>query len=222
MADTPVEAPVEFDHIEKALAAAQRTFPVLGKNAANDHFGSTYTDWTHVVEVVFPILHAHGITVRQSPVGLVVGQEHLSALKTSLIHAESGTRIEESMFLVGCDNPQKQGSAITYAKRYALLAMLGIATKDEDDDGNAASTPAKAKKAAPPKDASAPKSDKPDGLTEAQFNTLMKVEQERDFPEGFGQFVYDVIQTEAAIGDWTKAQASAVIGAAMKRKKLSS
>jgi hypothetical protein len=70
-------------------------------------------------------------------------------LLTVLVHAETGERIE-SRYPVRCkdpQDPQKVGGAVTYARRYALLALLGLAP--EDDDGALASQPAKAPRQAP-------------------------------------------------------------------------
>jgi hypothetical protein len=58
-----------------------------------------------------------------------------------LVHGESGEQMEGTMLLQAAKNdPQGQGSAITYAKRYALMALCGLSA-DEDDDGNKASQP---------------------------------------------------------------------------------
>jgi uncharacterized protein (DUF3820 family) len=63
------------------------------------------------------------------------------ALETRLIHAESGEQITSHMPLVLTkQDPQSQGSALTYARRYALLAILGL-VGDEDDDASRAQSP---------------------------------------------------------------------------------
>jgi hypothetical protein len=59
-------------------------------------------------------------------------------LRYSLVHAESGEAVSDTMpLLLGKDDMQGFGSAVTYARRYALCAVLGLVA-DEDDDGNAA------------------------------------------------------------------------------------
>jgi hypothetical protein len=61
-------------------------------------------------------------------------------LITKLIH-ESGEELVSEMILPHNSDPQKYGSLITYYKRYQLQAILGVSTKDEDDDGNSVSMP---------------------------------------------------------------------------------
>ena len=73
------------------------------------------------------------------PAPIELGTGHI-ALETRLIHAESGQWISSVTIIpLPKNDPQGMGSAITYARRYSLCAMLGIIT--EDDDGNAASIP---------------------------------------------------------------------------------
>lgn len=117
-----------------ALVAAQREMPVLPKSATNPHFRSKFVPLDVVIEKALPVLHKHGFAVLQLPTTI----DGEPALRTRLIH-ESGETIEDVMLLLpGKTDPQGQGAALTYARRYALTAMLGLAA-DEDDDGNAAS-----------------------------------------------------------------------------------
>jgi hypothetical protein len=62
----------------------------------------------------------------------------ITILITKIIHS-SGESIQSEMVLPVVADPQKFGSLITYYKRYQLQAILGVSTKDEDDDGNYAS-----------------------------------------------------------------------------------
>ena len=123
-----------FLALPKALVAAQGEFEAVEKSADNPFFKSKYADLPAIVRAASPILAKHGLAVTQMP-GLEGDDD---VLTTRLIH-ESGEWIESTMrlFLVKQD-PQGQGSALTYARRYAYSAMLGIVT-EADDDGNAAS-----------------------------------------------------------------------------------
>jgi hypothetical protein len=78
-----------------------------------------------------PLLSANGLALIQP---MKVSDGH-TILITKLVH-ESGETIESEMILPNHADPQKYGSLITYYKRYQLQAMLGISTKDEDDDAN--------------------------------------------------------------------------------------
>ena len=121
--------------IHTAFAKAQTEFPKVKKEDKNPFFKSSYAGLPSVLEVVLPILHNNGLYISQSPIsdGDKVG------VKTKIVHAESGEMLEDSFTMTLVKNdPQGAGSAITYARRYALVAMLGL-NVDDDDDGNTAS-----------------------------------------------------------------------------------
>lgn len=124
----------EIDQLSAALVEAQGHFAAVDKTASNTFFQNKYADLPAIVRAVQPILLANGLAVTQWP---SFDGEH-DLLTTRIIHT-SGQWIEDSvrLYLVKLD-PQGLGSAITYARRYALSAALGIVT-EEDDDGNAAS-----------------------------------------------------------------------------------
>lgn len=121
--------------LTEALRAFQAELPRVQKGARNDHFKSSYADLADIVEVVLPALARQGLAwfavPTMTPTGFV--------LEYRLAHV-SGEQISGTWPL---PNPteataQAVGSAITYAKRYALSAVTGVAP-DQDDDGNAAS-----------------------------------------------------------------------------------
>ena len=116
-----------------ALAAAQGEFKAVPKKAENPFFKSKYADLPSVVLAASEILAKHGLSVSQMP---DFDGEH-DLLTTTVMHS-SGEWVEASARLhLAKDDPQGQGSAITYARRYAFSGALGIVT-DEDDDGEAA------------------------------------------------------------------------------------
>lgn len=127
------------------LATALKDFQAevgnVPKDAVNPFFKSKYASLESVVETVKPILAKHGLSYAQFPSNVTTnGVIYGSALTTILMH-ESGDWLEATTLLIAKDQtPQGQGSAITYMRRYALSAVLGIATED-DDDGNEASKP---------------------------------------------------------------------------------
>jgi hypothetical protein len=115
--------------IHTALLSAKQELGKVPKNSTNPFFKSKYFDINGLLEVVEPILHANGLFVMQPIIeGSVV---------TQIIHAETGQMIQSSMKLSNIVDPQKQGSEVTYYRRYTLQSLLAM--QADDDDGNAAS-----------------------------------------------------------------------------------
>lgn len=132
-----------ISELAKALAAAQAELKPVAKNRENPHFKSKYADLAAVVEQSSPVLAKHGLSVIQAPERewqeTSDGFKPTDSLTTTVIHI-SGEYIQFSTPLYVGDRPTAQayGSAVSYSRRYAYGAALGIVT-DEDDDGNAAS-----------------------------------------------------------------------------------
>lgn len=120
-----------------ALLAAQRDFSAVVKNKQNTHLKNFYADLGAVLEAVTEPLANHGLLIVQR----FTSHEGTPILITELVHAESGQSIASALPIVSKDmaDPQKLGGAITYARRYSLLALLSLTA--EDDDGNAAAQP---------------------------------------------------------------------------------
>ena len=118
-----------------ALAKFQGEVRNAPKSANNPFFKSKYTPLDVVVDHIRPILEKNGLSYIQS-----CGGDGALVTVTTLILHESGEWIELEPLALKADKVTAQGagSAITYARRYALTAAFGIAS-DEDDDGNAAS-----------------------------------------------------------------------------------
>lgn len=118
-----------------ALAKFQEEVKNPPKSADNPFYKSKYTTLDVIVDTVKPLLAKQGLSYIQSPGG---DGEKISI--TTLIMHTSGEWIETDPLVLKADkaNAQGAGSAITYARRYALAAALGVAS-DEDDDGNVAS-----------------------------------------------------------------------------------
>jgi hypothetical protein len=119
--------------IHAAFVKAQKEFGPALKSSTNPHFRSKYADLSACVEAVIDALNNNGIALMQncheSDTGVVV--------ETVFIH-ESGETLSSGKLHVPAakQDPQGYGSALTYARRYSLMAACGIAP--EDDDGNAA------------------------------------------------------------------------------------
>jgi len=129
----------EINELASALVAAQAEFSAVPKGSNNPFFKSKYAALPDVVASASPVLAKHGLAVTQSISFDVSGDGHLvDTLTTTLLH-KSGQYLENQMVLhLPKQDPQGQGSAVTYARRYAYMAILGLVA-DDDDDGNAAS-----------------------------------------------------------------------------------
>lgn len=118
-----------------ALVKAQAAIRNPQKSQDNPFFKSKYVDLAGVWDAIREPLTSNGIAVVQLP--KVDGDK--VGIETCLIH-ESGEKICAFFPLsVGINaKAQEMGSAMTYLRRYAISAMVGVAPEDEDDDGNAA------------------------------------------------------------------------------------
>ena len=122
-----------------ALVKAQADMPALQRDKINPHFKSRYLSLETLLAEVLPVLNRHGLAVTQWPTYIETETGVLPALRTILMHGPSGEQMEDTMLLLATkQDAQGQGAAITYGKRYALMALCGLSA-DEDDDGNAAS-----------------------------------------------------------------------------------
>ena len=129
-----------------ALAKAQRSIKAAVKDSVNPHFRSKYADLGAVWEACREALTANGLSVVQMPVDVADGRVGLT---TMLLH-ESGEFVSSTVSTPLTKNDaQGVGSALTYLRRYALAAMVGVVADDEDD-GNAAVAPKSAASGATP------------------------------------------------------------------------
>ena len=127
------EAPAAHKNIEVALAAAQSEMTKALKSAANPHLKSNYADLGSVMDACMGPLNSNGIALVQR-IGAADGIHYV---ETTLTHGESDTRLSCTVSLfIQKQDMQGYGSAVTYARRYGLMAMAGIAP--EEDDGHAA------------------------------------------------------------------------------------
>ena len=127
--------------ISEALAKAQGQMRPSAFDAVNPHFRSKYATLTSIVEACRIALSSNNLAVIQ---GTSVDLDPVRVNVTTLITHSSGEFIKETLSLKpASDTPQAIGSCISYARRYGLSALIG-AVSDEDDDANAANSPAAA------------------------------------------------------------------------------
>jgi hypothetical protein len=127
-----------MENLAKALIRFHMEVGKVKKDSKNPYFNSSYASLSNILDIVTPPLIVSGLTIVQMPVGD-------GLLKTILMH-ESGEFLESEfdMKIVKRD-PQSLGSAITYARRYAIGAILCL-NIDDDDDANGAMPPKQAPK----------------------------------------------------------------------------
>lgn len=140
-------SPAGIAQLSASLALAQAEITSAAKDRKNDHFKSKYADLASVWEACRTAITKHGLAVVQT---IATRDNREVMVSTALLH-KSGEWIKDVLSVPAIQpTPQAIGSAITYARRYALAAMVGVAP-DDDDDGNAASNrPAARVEATPP------------------------------------------------------------------------
>ena len=144
MKDEIVKTDNNISKIASALSKAQGVMSGAKKDQGNTFFNSRYSTLASVFEAVRQPFAANGLAITQVMDVLPTGQQ---ILKTLLLHS-SGEFIESKMLLPTDPNPQKIGSCLTYYRRYALMAIAGVPS--EDDDGNCASRAAQSRLASGP------------------------------------------------------------------------
>jgi hypothetical protein len=119
--------------VSAALVKAQRAFGPALKDKTNPAFRSKYADLGACLDAVMDALNANGIALIQRTIPCEAGV----TVETVFVH-ESGETLSSGPLHVPAvkQDPQGYGSALTYARRYSVMAACGIAP--EDDDGNAA------------------------------------------------------------------------------------
>jgi len=128
-----IETSQDLGELAKALSAAQSEIMAASKDRQNPFFNSTYATLASVWEACRGPLTKNGLSVAQLP----VNDNARVGIVTTLMHA-SGQWMRSVLFATPeKQTPQALGSALTYCRRYALAAVVGVAP--EDDDGDEAS-----------------------------------------------------------------------------------
>lgn len=129
----------QINELAAALAQAQNCMTPAKKDQTNPHLKNTYATLDSIIEAARQPLSTNGLSFVQ----ILEQSETGPRLETWLLHS-SGQWIQGKIEIKagagnrGINEIQALGSALTYYKRYALAAMLGISVADEDDDGNLA------------------------------------------------------------------------------------
>lgn len=126
-----MEKSASIANIAKALDVFHTHISNIPKDATNPFFNPRYCSLPNILKAIKEPLHKSGLSFTQFPTGA-------NGLVTMLMHGESGEYMQSDYFMNPTkSDPQAQGSVISYMRRYALAAVLGL-NLDGDDDGNAA------------------------------------------------------------------------------------
>jgi hypothetical protein len=126
-----MEKSANIAKLAKALATFQVKVDKIKKDAKNPFFKSRYASLSNILDAIATPLEESGLAISQHPSGD-------NNLTTLVMHADSGEYLESTYNIHPTKNdPQATGSAITYARRYALVSILCL-NVDDDDDANTA------------------------------------------------------------------------------------
>jgi len=138
--DAPKATQTASRNIATALLEFHKTNPHVVEDKRNPHFKNQYASLESVIK-----------TVRTaSQFGLTFTQEmdfegDITFVRTVMMHSSGDTRVSRTKIVSKDPNdPQKQGSAISYAKRYGLQSIYGLSSPSDDDDGEIANKDGKA------------------------------------------------------------------------------
>lgn len=121
----------QIDQILPALAIVKANLTGVKKGTKNTFFKSSYADLNTHLEAVEPLLEENGLVLLQPTNNLPEG----NVVSSRIYHVKSGQFVEASMKLIGENDMQKAGSAVTYARRYTLGSLLSMQAVDDDGEG---------------------------------------------------------------------------------------
>ena len=171
----------EIGELAKALSAAQGMMDAAKKDSKGNY--GKYTTISSILEVVKDALSKNGLAVVQAHMPCEAGN---ISLRTTLMHS-SGQWIASQLTMKAENvSPQKIGSVITYARRYALAALLGVGQEDDDaqsvqDDYEKRARKEEKQRVQQVREQSA--ANNPDPPSREMFNALMATLNERGFKE---------------------------------------
>lgn len=124
----------------KAFLAAQKAMPTITKNQkatiptkTGGSYSYTYADLADISDAAVPVLNANGLSIAQDP----VSEGNQIGVATRIYHESGHVETFGPLLLGGGSDARGAGSAVTYARRYALAAALGIVVEDDDDGARA-------------------------------------------------------------------------------------
>lgn len=167
----------QINELVKALSKAQKKFSHAEKNAKNPHFRSNYANLSAVIDACRDSLCDEGLSYAQVP--KLNGEQWVC--ETMLFHSSGQWISNQVPILASRADAQGFGSGLTYARRYGLAALVGVA--QEDDDGNEA-VKAKAEEKKPEN-----KAPKPDSKQNTLSRIVAKVTERSIKPEDMKEII---------------------------------
>ena len=195
--------------IATALANFQGKMAAVKKDSINPFYKSKYASLDTIWETIRKPLSENGLSVAQA---MDVDNDK-SVLETTLYHTSgewiSGTQLVNPVK----DDPQSLGSAISYARRYSLSAILGIVS-DDDDDANTATKPGVKQEAKSPPVETPPSSETTmgvGGITPPQTKKIHATAKEKGLPPGEARAYMQKTFNKSHTKELTKDEASTMI-----------
>lgn len=140
LADAPDKI-LQTESVKELYAAfikAQAEFGSVIKDKANSHLKSHYATLASVVEAFRDALNKNGLSVLQP----TIYKDGMVFIVTTLIHTSGQWLRSYYPVITQRSDPQGLGSGMTYARRYSLMALMGLAPEDDDGEGATVDTPA--------------------------------------------------------------------------------
>lgn len=141
----------ELFPLERALFEVQRLVKPVKRDERNDFAGGSYASLEAVLDEIYPAFEKTNLVLMQLPEVSYARTKPTIKVKTKITHWPSGKSLQHELeipIILGAkmNEIQSIGSAITYARRYSLLSILGMSTEDDDGSGGAGNTKAAANK----------------------------------------------------------------------------
>lgn len=197
---------MSLDQLAPAFVNFQAELTKVDKSAENPFFHSSYAPLPEVMETLQPLLAKHDLAVVCMPHIFYDGDKPHNGLMWYLMHSSGQYLSGEWVLTPAKRDPQSEGSDVTYKRRYGIMAITGLVA-DEDDDGNAGSTPAPAKESVP----KPPPLRKKDKLEVAKDTLRAAIMKAKANPEDF-TWVKDETDVDRILG----AAAALNLGTAVK------
>jgi len=199
----------QINELVKALSKAQKKFSHAEKNATNPHFRSNYANLSAVIDACRDSLCDEGLSYSQVP--KLNGEQWVC--ETMLFHSSGQWISNQVPILASRADAQGFGSGLTYARRYGLAALVGVA--QEDDDGNEAVTAKPPEEKKPENRAS-----KPDSKQNTLSRIVAKVTERAIKPEDMKEIISGLYEKKS-IKDCSTEELSELL-ALLEKNDLSS
>ncbi len=119
-------------NIIKILMEARADIEPIKKSGTNPHFGNKYATRESVIEAVTAPLQKHGFLLMHR----TISNEHGKSITTELVHESGESFVTAIPLVLGKNDMQGLGSAITYARRYGIMSLLNLPAEDDDGEQN--------------------------------------------------------------------------------------